>query len=206
MQSLMLVALAITPPTVGFWITLISLQDLVSQADRIFIGTVESTSPEEKVLGDGSKLSVTKTVFRISHGLKGVVPMRLTVYQYRPFAFPLAKGQEVLWFLPAESAHGLARPHPCGAMTITYDQKSSIKRKMVISNLGNVGLWPSKQPIWTKNFKRANLLEQLKLETPKRAENLMKLADAPFLPQGLPLELMIAAIKTYVSSDQQKKE
>jgi len=135
----------------------LSMGQMLSAADRVFVGVVERVGVEKSQQGEAS-LSVT--YFRVILPIKGVVTKEVRLAQITfgagfGQAVPASgvgfkKGEEVLLFLHGESAAGLSSPVAFGLgkmavvkdKTGTYVQFTSEQRQILFRSMGPSAIKP----------------------------------------------------------------
>ncbi len=140
----------------------LSLQEMTSQAERIFVGKVTEVREGKDEYG----VPVTFVTFAVSHTLKGQVPQQLTIKQLGrrtpgekgsilriPGLPRYREGEEVVLFLHGTSAGGFTSPVGLGQGKFTVIRKGP--KAFMVNELGNVGLKGPPQSYWSaKPFTR----------------------------------------------------
>jgi len=154
-------------PAFAAMVLLVDLDEMITRADRIFVGTCLSVRQGLISVGGGT-LPMTMYTFEVSEPLKGLPPGQVTFKQVglssaqvhvlpeaapgRTFQSPLhilgmpeyRPGDEVLLFLTAESSAGLTAPVGLfqGAF---FARKDALSGKKFLSNgIQNAGLVPGR--------------------------------------------------------------
>ena len=191
----------------------LSLRKLSATADRIFVGIVRKVEVAEIKLTakeEDAPVKVQEVTFEIKMPLRGNMKPgdRLRVRQFYPYKSSVAEGEELLWFLPKNSSTGFVAPIAIASGHFIIQEDLQDKRYRITVNLANNGaLWPAKTSLWSKEsgLEREAFKKILEGMVPaERVEAIMKIADAPYRSQVLPLEMVIAATKLYLQQKTQK--
>jgi hypothetical protein len=165
-----------------------NLEQMVAEADRIFVGTVIDAT-EDYISAAGGDLPVTVYTFEVEEVLRGDIGNTLTIQQVGHRADVFGRGMPhyvvgstVMLFLHADSQHGLTSPVGLdqGAFLVKMDGP----RKVSLSNgRGNQGLLE----------RSAQIDALLQTETPETARRLK--AAKGELPYGWFRQLVVTLLQ-----------
>jgi hypothetical protein len=180
-----------------------SLRELVDQADRIVVGNVEAIETSSAQLsesGESASAMVREVTIRVGQALKGSVAVgqQIKVRQLASLGAPLATGETVMWFLPADSSLGLTQPLGMDSGDFRVDLKDPAKPAVNLRQ--NEGLW--EDSLWAGDgFERARVLGEataaLKLSQVARTRIDNAGRQDP-RPAGVPLDLLVSATLSQV--------
>ena len=150
--SLMLLVASTAPATVVLKLNLVRM---VTDADRIFTGTVSAVEDVTLSVPGGTTIPATSITFDVSDVVKGSIGQTLNIRQYgrihpdpetgaiaRIPGLPIFRmGEEVTLFLRSDSQLGLTSPVGLfqGAFRIVIDPAT--ERKVAVNGIQNAGLF-----------------------------------------------------------------
>jgi hypothetical protein len=205
----------------------LSLREMATRADKIFVGQVREIKLEELPLigkhGEKGQIAVKTVTVRVQQTIKGAMRAEsdLSFHVLDGLDLPMVEGEAVLLFLPKPSSSGLVAPVGVSSGLFKIDTDSDEPGFKVARNQqGNRDLWSSALPligdkppaqIDPDRF-QFHLGLQLSLhlgpETiglgariDRRRAKVLGIAQEPCRPRTLPLELVIAATKTYLERE-----
>ena len=179
----------------------LKLQELVSQADRIFRGKVVSVTLKTVTLeqaGDKTDAQVRDVTIAVEDGMKNAkTGESVTIRQLASVSAPIKEGEEVFWFLAKDSDLGLTQP--LGVFSGDFRIKDSEAGKIVNNLRGNAGLWDGS--LWSGDgFSRTEVLgmaKTLKLSSARVATIEREAVQEPD-NKPLSLDLLVAATKSQI--------
>ena len=184
----------------------LTLQQLISEAHTIVLGTVrsiESTTIQLKSETTTSALPVRVVTVSVTRALKGPVTNggTLVVRQSAAESAPLAVGEEVLWYLDEPSEIGLTQP--LGFYSGDFRVFAVNDQRQVMNLRGNAELWEGS--LWTgaESINQSawmNSARELGIATGREAA-MIKIGSSPPSEQ-MPLDLLLSATASQVRRPQ----
>ena len=190
------------------------LKDIFLRSTCVFIGTVKEDTNRVKKIGE-KETKCRKTSMKLEQvwkgkGLGGGQAVELD--RDLDFATALEEGEQVLWFLSEEEGP-FRFSYPVGIHSgdfrITRDPKDPTIQ--YVTNLQrNDRLWSKRGPLWeegsgfTESGFRAEL-EKMGLSK-ERIAQMMKIAGEPCENKPIPLEIILAAYRSFMPKAKSKQE
>lgn len=194
----------------------LSLREMITDADRIFVGEVERVETERVPLGEkGVMMDVRLVTFKVEDVLKGKLRKggRLTVRQKASLSQPIKEKEKVLWYVSPDSRLGLTQPLGIysGHFRVFREKTemgAETEHEAAVNLKNNEGLWSSEEPLWTprSGVDREKVLGKAKAMNiaPERLAKINEFASKPCRPRPVPLELLVSATKSLVEEDEAK--
>jgi hypothetical protein len=187
----------------------VSLRDLVTNADIIFVGRVKESKELDGKEGAFGIFPTKETVFEVTLALKGELEEKkdFTTKEFAPLATFFNQGDRLMLFLPQASDAGFRSPGSSGYFRLI--PRASHSGRMLAQNLvNNRGLWNSK--LWSPEEFPQEIAQKIltdKYHLPKEAvEEILAIGDRPCQAKAIPLELLLAATQARLTATSGKAQ
>lgn len=183
--------------TVSAHVQALTLQDLITRADRIFLGYVESVEKDPKQVAGKRVVKITITVKEPKYFLKGKFEPKFTIYQTERSSV-VNGGETVFWFLGKPNHEGLSGPigHSSGDFRIV-DGDPYAHSALVENADFNSGLWGEGE-LWRiapEDEVRAKLASIAASVSEHKRDEWMKKGRGANPREPLPLDLLMAIVR-----------
>jgi hypothetical protein len=184
-------------------LTPVSLEELVAEADTIFIGRVLFGKQLPASEGASRVLPTRVTTFHVVQSLKGEAEAEseFQLKEFAPVSTYFKSGALVMLFLPPKSKAGFQSPGLSGYFRVTESESNS--NVLVAQNLSeNRGLWSNKDRLWGERFPKKIAQQSLSEKyqySRHKIQEVLAFGDLPCKPRPIPLELLVAATRAGLS-------
>ncbi len=209
-------------PSASGQASFLSLDQLTTHADAIFLGRVTDIETRKGKAGTFGVFPARVTSFEVLESLKDT-PKKGDIYdvtEFVPLVSPLKKGEIVLWYLTAASETGFKSP--VGELSGDFrsrapnsDTRNFELSRLWVQNLNdNRGLWSNQERLWNdalfpKTVAADYLANYLKGREPhlskypeklrEKVDALLAYGDERCQPRPVPMELLLAASRARLS-------
>jgi hypothetical protein len=182
----------------------VSLQELIKDADRIVHGTVEKVEDKTVTLTEGGQsgpVSVREVTIKVERAMKGNVTdgQSLVVRMDPTLSSPLQQGETIVWYLSADSPLGLTQPVGVFSGDFRVDMKDPERKAINLKQ--NAGLWEGQ--LWDEGFESARVQQEaattLKLPASRRGQLAKVGSETPAIT-GVPLDFLVSTTLSKVKS------